>query len=131
MNDLIETSQEEVVYLLLSFCERIQKKPLRFSLLDGIPEEGLSGIRGFLRGAFCFWVGVINDIIHGNASSTLTDEHKLALLWGVICCYPHIMDSQETPSSLMDLIDAIDQLLMIEAGKTHPFCCPKKKPQNE
>ncbi|KAF2288911.1 hypothetical protein GH714_022744 [Hevea brasiliensis] len=114
MNDLIETSQDEVVYLICSLCERLQKNSLISSFLDGTSTEGLSRIHGFLQGAICSWIGVINDISHGNLASTSTDEGKLALLWGIICCYPHMIDVRARPSSLTDLIDALDCLLMIE-----------------
>ncbi|XP_015574070.2 small subunit processome component 20 homolog [Ricinus communis] len=113
MNDLMETSQKEVVCLLMSFCERLQEDPLGSGFLDGTSEEGLSRIRGFLKGTMCSWVGMINNITLGNPSCTVISKDELALLWGVICCYPYMMDIREKPSLLMDFIDALDGLLMI------------------
>uniref|UniRef100_A0A2P2MF27 Uncharacterized protein n=1 Tax=Rhizophora mucronata TaxID=61149 RepID=A0A2P2MF27_RHIMU len=111
MNGLIETSPDEVVCLLLSLCERQQKDPLSFGLLDGVSEGKISNIHNFLQGAVRSWVVGIHDIILGKVSSSmLIDEAKLALLWGIICCYPHTMDIQKAPL-LMDLVDALDQLL--------------------
>ncbi|KAK9274497.1 hypothetical protein L1049_021746 [Liquidambar formosana] len=52
MNDLIETSQEEVVYLILSLCGRMQVKAQSSSILDGTSEERLSKIRWFLAGSY-------------------------------------------------------------------------------
>ncbi|EEF44174.1 conserved hypothetical protein [Ricinus communis] len=113
MNDLMETSQKEVVCLLMSFCERLQEDSLGSGFLDGTSEEGLSRIRGFLKGTMCSWVGMINNITLGNPSCTVISKDELALLWGVICCYPYMMDIREKPSLLMDFIDALDGLLMI------------------
>ncbi|KAK9281533.1 hypothetical protein L1049_004436 [Liquidambar formosana] len=124
MNDLIETSQEEVVYLILSLCGRMQVKAQSSSILDGTSEEGLSKIRGFLRGAICHWIGVINDIVHCETSSIKISEPKLALLWGAISCCPFILDVQENPSLLMDLVDALDRLMMI--GDDNVVGFPKK-----
>ncbi|KAJ6298901.1 hypothetical protein OIU76_019961 [Salix suchowensis] len=61
-----------------------------------------------------FWLVVIDNIINGNGSFTPIESGELTLLWQVVRCYPYMMDLQETPSFLMDLIDAIDRLLMIE-----------------
>lgn len=119
MNDLIDTAQEEVVYLICSFCERLQNDSLVSRFLDGASADGLSRIRCFLQGAICSWIGVINDITRGNPSSTTIDEGRLALLWGIIRCYPHMMDLRESSSLLMDLVDALNCLLMIGSGE---FC---------
>ncbi|XP_065862754.1 uncharacterized protein [Euphorbia lathyris] len=116
INALIETSEEEVVYLLLCFCQRLQEDPLGSDLLDGTSEEGLSRIREFLQGVICSSDGVINAITLGNSESTIIDMDKLALLWGTLYCYPYVMDIQAKPTSLMGLIDALDRLLMVEDG---------------
>ena len=118
MNDLIETSQKEIVFLLLSFCEKLQMDPLRSNFLDGSPEGRFSRITGFLQQTVHFWLVVIDNIVNGNGSFTPIESGELTLLWQVVRCYPYMMDLQETPSFLMDLIDAIDRLLMIECGKT-------------
>ncbi|XP_037492635.1 small subunit processome component 20 homolog [Jatropha curcas] len=114
LNDLIETSQEDVLCMLLSFCERLQKDSLSSGILDGTSEESLSKICGFLKGAISSWTGVINNITLGNPSSTTIDKDKLALLWGVICCYPHMMGIRAKPLLLMDLLGTLDCLLMID-----------------
>lgn len=115
MDALIETSQEGVIYLLLTLCERMQWGVQSFTLLDGTA-EGLSRIQGFLRGTVSKWVGVLKGVVNGASSSTSIHEADLALLWGSINCFPQIVDSQEGLSLLFNLIDAVDQLLMIEDG---------------
>ncbi|KAG5254304.1 U3 small nucleolar RNA-associated protein [Salix suchowensis] len=84
MNDLIETSQKEIVFLLLSFCEKLQMDPLRSNFLVGSPEGRFSRITGFLQQTVRFWLVVIDNIVNGNGSFTPIES------------------------------DAIDRLLMIE-----------------
>ncbi|KAJ0093494.1 hypothetical protein Patl1_26061 [Pistacia atlantica] len=55
-------------------------------------------------------------IVRGNLSSIKFDETKLALMWGAIGCYPHILDVQTNSSLLMDLIDAFDLLIRNDGG---------------
>ncbi|GAV59009.1 LOW QUALITY PROTEIN: DRIM domain-containing protein, partial [Cephalotus follicularis] len=115
ISDLIETSQEEVICLLLSFCERLQMNPQHSSFLDGVSEAVLSRLRSFLQGAISDWIKHINDDVLGNLSSTQIHESKLALLWGIIRCFTYLSDVRSNSSLLMDLVDALDSLLMIEA----------------
>ncbi|XP_004305310.1 PREDICTED: small subunit processome component 20 homolog [Fragaria vesca subsp. vesca] len=121
MNVLIETSKEDVIFLLLTFCERLQRGVHNFTLQDGAPE--LSRIQGFLSGTVSNWVGVLKGVENGDLSSTSIHEADLALLWGILNCFPLMVDSQEGLSLLFDLIDAIDQLLRIEDDmhRTLPF----------
>ncbi|KAK0607559.1 hypothetical protein LWI29_016732 [Acer saccharum] len=121
MNDLIESSQEEVICLLLSFLERLQMNHQCSTFLDGTSKGGVSRIHSFLQEAICSWISVINNI-HDNSSSTQIDEAKLVLLWGAIGCYPYFFDVQENSSLLMNLIDALDQLLMNEAEIVAGVC---------
>lgn len=118
LSDLIETSKEEVLFLLLSFCEITEAKVQGSNFSGSTSGEVCSKIQSFMREAICYWIGVINDIVHGDPSSSHIHETELALLWGVISCYPHMIDIPEISSYLIDLIDALDQLLMIEAGMT-------------
>ncbi|ONI16066.1 hypothetical protein PRUPE_3G077100 [Prunus persica] len=120
MNDLIETSQEDVIYLLLTFNEKLQMETQSLTFLDRT-REGVPRIQGFMRGAISNWVGVLKGIVDGDSSSTLIHEADLAQLWGVINCFPQIAESEEDFSLLMDLIDADDQILMIEADNIAGF----------
>lgn len=116
LNGLVEISEEEVIYLLLIFCEKLQMP--KSGLLDGIPEEKLSRICNFIHQNFTYWIGMINNAIHRKLSSleSLEDSLKLALLWGTVRCYPYIFDGQKGLSSLMNLLNALEDLLMIDCG---------------
>ena len=120
MNDLIETSQEDVVYLLLSIFERLRTEVKSFNFLDEVSEEVLSAIQGFLRRAVSNWNGVINDIVAGDTSSNQVHESNLALLWGIVNCFPYMFEVEADSSLLVDLIGALNQLLTIETG-TAPY----------
>ncbi|XP_050365350.1 uncharacterized protein LOC126783867 isoform X2 [Argentina anserina] len=119
MNALIETSKEDVISLLLTFCEKPQLGVQSFTLLDGAP--AFSRIQSFLSGTVSHWVGVLKCVEHGKLSSTSIHEADLALLWGVINCFPLIVDSQKGLSLLFDLTDAINCLLKIEDGNIAGF----------
>lgn len=116
INDMIENSQDEVICLLLSFFDKLQMEPECCNFLDGVSEGRVLRIRGFLQEAVCSWISVINNVVaHGNSSSIEIDKAKLALLWGIVRCYPRIMDVQANSSLLMELIDALHRLSMDEA----------------
>ncbi|KAI8538103.1 hypothetical protein RHMOL_Rhmol09G0076200 [Rhododendron molle] len=112
LSDLIETSEEEVILLLLIFSERIEVHVQSSDLLDGTSSQQVSRICTYLQNAIGYWIGVINQIVHGDPSSIQRPETKLALLWGIISCYPFM--SQANSSLLLDFVEALDQLLAIE-----------------
>lgn len=110
LNDLIEAFEEEVVYLLLNFSERLQEHGS--NLLDGASNEGLSKIQNFFQEVISNWIGEINDVIHGNPSCIQFQKTKIALLYGIVSSYPYMVDVQSNPSLLMNLADALDRLLL-------------------
>ncbi|GMH20278.1 hypothetical protein Nepgr_022119 [Nepenthes gracilis] len=112
---LVETAEEEVTYVILTLCWRLQVKA-EVSILEGIPEDVVSEISHFFHEKISSWIGLINDIIRGDLSCGSLDEAKLALLWGIICCYPCIMDNQLSASLLLNFVDVLDQMLNIESG---------------
>ncbi|KAL6992171.1 hypothetical protein U1Q18_010278 [Sarracenia purpurea var. burkii] len=116
LNDCIETSEEEVILLLLIFCERLQVQVLSPSFLDETSKEEVLRIYSHLQDAIGYWIGIINQIVHGDSPPFQLQEAKLALLWGIISCYPYMTDLQANPSLLLDFVDAVDQLLAIESG---------------
>ncbi|TYJ14812.1 hypothetical protein E1A91_A10G142700v1 [Gossypium mustelinum] len=114
MNDLVESSQEEVLFLLLSFFERLQLHPQSTKCLDEMSEGRLSKICDYMQGVISNWIKLINDIAIGNPLTAQIDEAKLAILWGIISCYPYMFDVRASESALIELIDALQRLLMIE-----------------
>lgn len=91
------------------------------SFLDGASGEQVSRICSHLQGAIGDWIEIIYEILHGDSSVIQLQESKLALVWGIISCYPYLKDIQANSTLLLDFVDALDQLLVIDAGKScHP-----------
>ncbi|KAI3984708.1 hypothetical protein MKX01_039325 [Papaver californicum] len=103
---LLSLGQEEVIYLLLTYFEKVGvvKEP-----------EEVSRLCNFLRLYICDWISMINDISHGDSSRMRLDESKLALIWGAVTCYHPVFGSAGNPFLVMGLIDALDRLLTINA----------------
>ncbi|GAB2295684.1 hypothetical protein Dimus_029838 [Dionaea muscipula] len=114
--NLIETAEEEVTFMILKLCQRLQVGVGCPSVLDGLLEEVVVVIRQFAHGKICFWIKLINDIKCGDSLCSEMDEARLALLWGILCSYPYIMDGMQDASLLVDLVDVLDQLLIVESG---------------
>ncbi|KAL3835007.1 hypothetical protein ACJIZ3_009743 [Penstemon smallii] len=108
--NLIEISEEEVVNLMIHVCEKLEGK--RSSFLSAKSKE-LSRIQVFIEETLHYWIGKINEVIKGNLTPFQYQQNRLAVLWGVLWCYPHFADTQANPSLLMDLINALDELLMV------------------
>ncbi|KAI8539167.1 hypothetical protein RHMOL_Rhmol09G0160300 [Rhododendron molle] len=114
--DIIETSKEEVIPLLLIFCERMQVQVQSPSFLDGASGEQVSRICSHLQDAIAYWIEIIYEIVQGDSSVIQLQESELALVWGIISCYPYLKVIQADSSLLLDFVDALDQLLVIDAG---------------
>ncbi|CAA2935324.1 small subunit processome component 20 homolog [Olea europaea subsp. europaea] len=108
-SNLVEGPEDDVINLLLSFCEKMEGQSSAF--YDVNSSENLSRLRVFLRECISYWIGVISNAIKG---SNEIQENRLPVLWGVIGCYPHVAGAQENPSLLMNLIKAMDEFLMTE-----------------
>ncbi|XP_058734295.1 uncharacterized protein LOC131606025 [Vicia villosa] len=115
INELMEISEEEVIHLLQSFCEKIQLDIRDSDFVDGESAEALVRICNHLQMTIRSWIEKINDIAHSDVSCEI-DERKVALLWGVVNCYSHMSIVDAVPSLLVHLMDAIDQLLAVNAG---------------
>ncbi|KAF9622576.1 hypothetical protein IFM89_032475 [Coptis chinensis] len=111
MNHLVEASpSEEVINLMLIFFEKLQATSFCFS---EVSEEKVPRVCNFLQESIA---KAIEDIRHMEQPSTMHfNESKLALLWGVLSCYPHISWPKADHSLIMDLVAALDQLPIIEA----------------
>lgn len=113
LSDLIKTSQEEVVYLLLSLFER-QSVEEKNVILDRVSEERVLKIQDFLRRDIHKWIGAISDNVPFNSSSDQLLGTNLALLWATVKCVPFLLDPKADSSLLIDLVDAIDHRLTIK-----------------
>lgn len=106
MNEFLESSPEEVIYLLLSFCERLPTEVLCTS-------EEVPRINNFILKILGHWIKEITDFVQSSSSTIDINESKLAILWGVIRCCPYILKFQANSSLLVDLIDALDRLCTV------------------
>ncbi|XP_047962279.1 small subunit processome component 20 homolog [Salvia hispanica] len=109
--NLIEIYDEEVMYILMKFCEKVEVNNCCF--WDGKSKEKFSRIFVFFEETLHYWIGEISNSVEGKLFPA--QRNKLAVLWAVIGCYSHFADVQENSSVLMELISAIDKLLMVES----------------
>ncbi|KAL3360047.1 hypothetical protein AABB24_016514 [Solanum stoloniferum] len=109
LNEMIEISEEEVIHLLQIFFKRLPAQG--HSFLDEVPNEKLSRIHSFLREAIGRWIRRIQK----EPYSTQIEENELAILWGIVGCYP-IAGGSANESLLMDLVNALDELLSTESA---------------
>ncbi|MED6178373.1 hypothetical protein PIB30_107019, partial [Stylosanthes scabra] len=116
INDLMERSEEEAVYLLQYFCEKMQLSTKKLDFLDGTGVEALASLSKRLQRAISNWIVKINDISHTSVSEdNKIDEKGMPLLLGIVNCYSHMSIVEANPSLLLNLMDAIDQLLTVKA----------------
>ncbi|KOM39691.1 hypothetical protein LR48_Vigan03g307300 [Vigna angularis] len=116
MNDLMEISEEEVIHLLQSFCEKMQLDILNSDLVDGTSEEApLARVCSRLQKIISCWKEKIIDIARADVLCEI-DEGMLAHLWGAVNCYSHMCIVGGNPSLMVELMDALDHLLTAKAG---------------
>ncbi|KAK3414702.1 hypothetical protein EUGRSUZ_H00031 [Eucalyptus grandis] len=114
LDNLIENSLEQVICLCLCLSEKMQVAVDIHGVLFG----GHSRIQQFVQQTVTNWVSLIKGFRNGDRLSAQLDEAELALLWGVICCYPYAFDTPHCLALLMDLIDEIDQLILAQDVST-------------
>lgn len=102
---MIETSPDEVLVLMLKFIDRQS-----CNILDGIPLRTSK----FLTETLNYWSKLLSDISTINSVSDLLP--KLAVLWGVIKCYPCFDCGEGSSLLIRNLIGIFDQLLETNAG---------------
>ncbi|MQL78120.1 hypothetical protein Taro_010527 [Colocasia esculenta] len=116
LDDLIVSSTDEVLYLLLMFFEREGKLHLCDGLF-GESDAGVSKISRFFEDRLCYWVKVILDIAEESRRPSIAIcASDLAVLWGILKIYPHICHLDGNPSCITNLIDALSRLLSVETG---------------
>lgn len=102
---MIETSPEEVLVLILKLIEGPS-----CTILDGIPPR----THKFFMETLNYWAELLSDIAAINSVSDLLP--KLAVLWGVIRCYPSFECTRGSPLLMGNLIGIFNQLLETDAG---------------
>ncbi|KAG9451956.1 hypothetical protein H6P81_004860 [Aristolochia fimbriata] len=109
MDDLMETSSEEVIYLMLIFFEKLQGK---------LHSSNISSSLGISDGILSHWIRRITELASDETLSDISiHKSDLAVLWGVLFCYPYFCSSQADSSLIVKLVDALDQLLLTESEK--------------
>ncbi|KAG6388570.1 hypothetical protein SASPL_149999 [Salvia splendens] len=112
LTNLIKVYVEEVMCLMMKFCDKLEVNSSSF--WEGKSKEKFSRTFVFFEETLRYWNGEISNSVEGKLCPAQPD--KLAVLWAVIGCYSHLADVQENPSVLMDLINAIDRLLIVESS---------------
>lgn len=102
---MIETSPDEVLALILKLIEKHS-----CTVLDEIPLR----IHNFFMETLSYWTELLSDIAAINSVPDLLP--KLAVLWGVIRCYPSFECTGRSPLLFRNLIGIFDQLLESNAG---------------
>ena len=102
------------MYLMMKFCDKLEVNSSSF--WEGKSKEKFSRTSVFFEETLRYWIGQISNSVEGKLCPAQQD--KLAVLWAVIGCYSHLADVQENPSVLMELINAIDRLLIVESSKS-------------
>ncbi|KAF0916337.1 hypothetical protein E2562_005936 [Oryza meyeriana var. granulata] len=115
MDNFLETSPEEVLFILLHFFKR-SKKQITLQGIDGSYLDREKKVCKFFESKVSFWLELLDDMVKtGKHSSNQVDEKEAAILWGSICCYPNIKDvPQDSLSMLNKLICNLDRLLEVE-----------------
>lgn len=113
LDDLLQVSEAAVMNLFLILLDKLQISTSGF--LEGTPRDIFSRVRCYISDVFDSWIQTIKSVAHGNLLSLEVDENKLAILWAAITCYPYVVDGQENLSLLVDLLNALDGLLMIKS----------------
>lgn len=120
LDNLLQTSEEEVLFLVLCLLQRTQS-----NLLEGITEDKVVHLCGYLRNSLSRWNQMIRDSMQGDWSNQELDRTKLALMWGSVRCCPHILDISECHSMLKRLIDQLDHITVTDSGihRSNSYYC--------
>ncbi|KAJ9555652.1 hypothetical protein OSB04_010266 [Centaurea solstitialis] len=113
LTDLVTTLEEEAMYLLIKFFERLQS--LRHSLLEEKSRQEVLKVSIFLKEQITCWIGKMNDAVDKDPSCVEFKVTDLARMWGIVSCYSYMSEFQANPSILMEFVEAVDRLLMINS----------------
>jgi U3 small nucleolar RNA-associated protein 20 len=117
MDNFLESSPEEVLFILLTFV-RGSKTQINLPSSDGNQLDPGTKVRKFLESKLSFWVKLLDDIVStGSHSSNQVTEKEAAILWGCICCYPNLIDVHQNSCLLLkNLICSLDRLIETREG---------------
>ncbi|KAL8239479.1 hypothetical protein R6Q59_016046 [Mikania micrantha] len=112
LTDLIMTLEDEAMYLLVKFFEKVQS--LSFCLGEEKSNQGILRVCIFLQENITFWIGKMNAV-HKDPSYVEFRATDLAHIWGIITCYSYMADFQANSCLLIEFVEAIDRLLTVNS----------------
>lgn len=114
MDNFIESSPEDVIFILLNFFKRATDGITHG--IDGTHLYGKKKVYKFFESKVFSSIELLDDIVKtGNHSSNQVSEKEAAILWGSIRCYPNMKDvPRDSLSMLSKFICSLDQLLEVE-----------------
>lgn len=119
LTDLIMTLEEESMYLLIKFLEKLQS--LKFCLLEEKSKQGISRVSVFLKEHITCWIKRIKDAENKDLACVEFRETDIAQIWGIISCYSYMTEFQANPCLLMDFVEAVDHFMMIDSEAIAAF----------
>ncbi|XP_042384346.1 U3 small nucleolar RNA-associated protein 20-like isoform X1 [Zingiber officinale] len=115
MDDLIEDSPEETLSLMLTFFAK-QSKYENCYIVE-VSEDKVHMLCNFLREKIVYWIKLFGTAESNNQLYKQIPESEVAILWGVICCFPYFPILHEKFGLFKELINSIDQFLEAETDK--------------
>lgn len=119
LNDFIETREEDVISLLLTFGEKVRDNNRSFGFLNSANKEAVLKLSSYFESNMRNWITATSQIATGKPSPIQLQETRLALLWGIISCCSHMKDMHFNPQLLLDLAGALNQLLLTGSGSEY------------
>ncbi|KAL6615458.1 hypothetical protein ACP70R_037728 [Stipagrostis hirtigluma subsp. patula] len=110
MENFLESSPEEVIFILLNLFKESNKQIIHST--DGNNLDPGRKVCMFFESKFSSWIELLDDTVSMGRSSNQVSEKEAAILWGSICCYPNMNGvHQDGLSLLKKLICNHDRLL--------------------
>lgn len=121
MDDLIEDSPEETLSLMLTFFAKQSKSESCY--IVEVSEDKVLMLCNFLREKIMYWIKLFGTAGSDNQLYKQIPESEVAILWGVICCFPYFPNLHEKFALFKELIYSFDQFLETETGRYHLSPC--------
>ncbi|KAL9664606.1 hypothetical protein QQ045_020011 [Rhodiola kirilowii] len=118
LDNMLEISEEEVLYLVMCLLQRLCSKSTQPNCLNIITKDKVVKMRDYLRNVLSEWTQRMRGSRQDDSSNQVLSKTNLALIWGSVRCCPHILDISECHSLLKDLIGELDHITSKESG--HP-----------
>lgn len=120
LDNFIEESPGDVLSLLISYFEKLERNPLFLHNVGGNTSNICSFVLQIIENAT---IKIKSGKFHeGNLSPVNNLASQPALVWGALKCYPYIFSSEEKSSIVWDYLLAISEALITETGNTILFC---------